>query len=229
VNATGTVERLRVTGGDRQTVSHAGTHLLGELAPNSRSPEKPDEDSEYRGARVRRSHGHGAHRWSGGSWTLWCVGRRRRSEGARPRRAPSPPRPPATTSKARWPCWPAWPWPHQRRPWPARSPQWRHRTAPVPDFSTRPPADPSASTWLLPHDRFGPQARPAFTRARDRSPLRNVVRLRGRRPRPAPRRTAGAETLPVVRSCGPGLRARLSRSAPRETCGVSRRGCRRTR
>jgi hypothetical protein len=26
------VERLRVTGGDRQTVSHAGTHLLGELA-----------------------------------------------------------------------------------------------------------------------------------------------------------------------------------------------------
>jgi hypothetical protein len=32
VNATGTVERLRVTGGDRQTVSHAGTHLLGELA-----------------------------------------------------------------------------------------------------------------------------------------------------------------------------------------------------
>ncbi len=32
VNATRTVERLRVTGGDRQTVSHAGTHLLGELA-----------------------------------------------------------------------------------------------------------------------------------------------------------------------------------------------------
>ncbi len=32
VNATCTVERLRVTGGDRQTVSHAGTHLLGELA-----------------------------------------------------------------------------------------------------------------------------------------------------------------------------------------------------
>ena len=32
MNATRTVERLRVTGGDRQTVSHAGTHLLGELA-----------------------------------------------------------------------------------------------------------------------------------------------------------------------------------------------------
>lgn len=32
VNATRTVERLGVTGGDRQTVSHAGTHLLGELA-----------------------------------------------------------------------------------------------------------------------------------------------------------------------------------------------------
>jgi len=32
VNATRTVERLRVTGGDRETVSHAGTHLLGELA-----------------------------------------------------------------------------------------------------------------------------------------------------------------------------------------------------
>ena len=32
VNATSTVERLRVTGGDRQTVSQAGTHLLGELA-----------------------------------------------------------------------------------------------------------------------------------------------------------------------------------------------------
>lgn len=32
VNATRTVERLWVTGGDRQTVSHAGTHLLGELA-----------------------------------------------------------------------------------------------------------------------------------------------------------------------------------------------------
>jgi Transposase DDE domain group 1 len=32
VNATRTVERLRVTGGDRQTVSHAGSHLLGELA-----------------------------------------------------------------------------------------------------------------------------------------------------------------------------------------------------
>ena len=32
MNATCTVERLRVTGGDRQTVSHAGTHLLGELA-----------------------------------------------------------------------------------------------------------------------------------------------------------------------------------------------------
>jgi len=32
VNATRTVERLRVTGGDRQTVSHAGCHLLGELA-----------------------------------------------------------------------------------------------------------------------------------------------------------------------------------------------------
>ena len=31
MNATRTVERLRVTGGDRQTVSHAGTHLLGEL------------------------------------------------------------------------------------------------------------------------------------------------------------------------------------------------------
>lgn len=32
VNATRTVERLWVTGGDRQTVSHAGTHVLGELA-----------------------------------------------------------------------------------------------------------------------------------------------------------------------------------------------------
>src|ERR1700750_3365472 len=32
MNATRTVERLRVTGGDRQTVSHAGPHLLGELA-----------------------------------------------------------------------------------------------------------------------------------------------------------------------------------------------------
>lgn len=32
MNATRTVERLRVTGGDRQTVSHVGTHLLGELA-----------------------------------------------------------------------------------------------------------------------------------------------------------------------------------------------------
>lgn len=32
MNATRTVERLRVTGGDRQTVSHAGCHLLGELA-----------------------------------------------------------------------------------------------------------------------------------------------------------------------------------------------------
>jgi len=32
VNRTRTVERLGVTGGDRQTVSHAGTHLLGELA-----------------------------------------------------------------------------------------------------------------------------------------------------------------------------------------------------
>jgi hypothetical protein len=32
VKVTRTVERLRVTGGDRQTVSHAGTHLLGELA-----------------------------------------------------------------------------------------------------------------------------------------------------------------------------------------------------
>ena len=32
MNGTRTVERLRVTGGDRQTVSHAGNHLLGELA-----------------------------------------------------------------------------------------------------------------------------------------------------------------------------------------------------
>lgn len=32
MNATRTVERLGVTGGDRRTVSHAGTHLLGELA-----------------------------------------------------------------------------------------------------------------------------------------------------------------------------------------------------
>jgi len=32
MNGTRTVERLRVTGGDRQAVSHAGTHLLGELA-----------------------------------------------------------------------------------------------------------------------------------------------------------------------------------------------------
>ena len=32
VDATRTVERLQVTGGDRQTVLHAGTHLLGDLA-----------------------------------------------------------------------------------------------------------------------------------------------------------------------------------------------------
>jgi Transposase DDE domain group 1 len=32
VNGTRMVERLRVTGGDRQAVSHVGTHLLGDLA-----------------------------------------------------------------------------------------------------------------------------------------------------------------------------------------------------